>query len=320
MPHKIVILDGYAENPGDLSWDGIKVQGETTIYDRTAPEDVICRIGDADCIFTNKVQITKEIMDACPTVKYIGELATGFNNIDVAAAKERGITVTNIPSYATETVVQFTFGLIFELCFQIGAHNQSVHDGDWQNCKDFTYTKYPMTELTGKTIGIVGMGRIGMGVAKVANALGMRVLAHSGHVKPELEGSLCHFVSFEELLEQSDVVSIHCPQTPTNGGMMNREAFSHMKDGAIFINTGRGGLVVEKDLKEALDSGKLSGAAVDVVSKEPIEAENPLLTAKNLIITPHIAWETKEARQRLMDVAVQNLASYLKGQPVNVVS
>ncbi len=318
---KIVILDGYTENPGDLSWEGIAALGELTVYDRTPAELVVERIGAAEIIYTNKTVISEEILEQCPNLKFIGVLATGYNVIDVKAAKRRGIVVSNIPAYGTEAVSQFTIALLLELCHHIGAHSDSVKRGDWTSCKDFCYWNYPLIELAGKTIGIIGFGKIGRGTAKIAQALGMEVLAYnpSPVAKEYLEGR-ARQVSFEELLEGSDVISLHCPLLPETQGIINKDTINRMKDGVLIINDSRGPLIVEEDLRDALISGKVAGAAVDVVSKEPIAMDNPLLTAPNMIITPHIAWAPKEARQRLMNFAVDNLKAFLMGNPINVVS
>lgn len=310
---KIVILDSYTENPGDLSWDGIARLGELTGYDRTAAEDVIRRIGDAEVVFTNKAPITREVIDACPSIRFISVLATGYNCVDYVYAKEKGIPVTNIPAYGTDSVGQFAIALLLEICHHIGHHSDTVHAGKWTNSPDFCYWDYPLIELAGKTMGIIGYGRIGRAAANIAAAFGMKVLACSAHGG---EG----IVSFEEVLTQSDVISLHCPLTADNTGMIDQDAIARMKDGVIIINTARGPLINEPDLREALLSGKVRGAAVDVVSTEPIPADHPLLGLPNCIITPHIAWAPKESRQRLMDVAVENLRSFLSGTPVNNVA
>lgn len=318
---KIVILDGYTENPGDLSWEGIAALGELKVYDRTPAELVVERIGDAEIVFSNKTVISQEILEQCPNIRYIGVLATGYNVIDVKAAKSRGIVVTNIPAYGTEAVSQYTIALLLELCHHIGAHSDSVKRGDWTKCKDFCYWNYPLIELAGKTIGIIGFGKIGRGTARIAQAFGMEVLAYNPSPIPEeqLTGKVRQ-VTLEELLTGSDVISLHCPLFPDTQGIINSETISKMKDGVLIINDSRGPLIVEEDLRDALISGKVAGAAVDVVSSEPIRVDNPLLTAPNIIITPHIAWAPKEARQRLMNIAVDNLKAFLNGKPENVVS
>lgn len=317
---KIVILDGYTENPGDLSWSGMEQFGEVTVYDRTPQELIIKRIGDAEAVYTNKTPLTKSTLEACPSIKYIGVLATGYNVVDIEAAKERGIPVSNIPSYGTEAVAQFTIALLLELCHHIGDHSRSVMAGDWTRSEDFCYWNYPLTELAGKTMGIIGFGRIGQAVAKIAQALGMKILAYSRTREEGLETETCRYAELDELLANSDVISLHCPLHPDTQGMINKETIAKMKDHVMILNSSRGPLIVEEDLKEALNSGKVGGAAVDVVSAEPMKEDNPLLKARNCIITPHIAWAPKETRQRLMDIAVDNLRAYAEGCPQNVVN
>jgi glycerate dehydrogenase len=318
---KIVILDGYTENPGDLSWDGLAGLGELTVYDRTPEKLVIERIGDAEIIYTNKTVITEEILLQCKNIKFIGVLATGYNVVDVKTAKAKGIIVSNIPAYGTDAVSQFTIALLLELCHHIGAHSDSVKRGDWTNCKYFCYWNYPLIELVGKTLGIIGFGKIGRGTARIAQALGMKILAYnrSPISKEHLIGDIKQ-VSLEELYAASDVISLHCPLFPETKGIINKDTISRMKNGVLILNDSRGPLIVEEDLRDALVSGKVAGAAVDVVSTEPIREDNPLLTAPNILITPHIAWAPKEARQRLMDIAVDNLKAFLNGAPINVVS
>ncbi len=311
---KIVILDGHVENPGDLSWEPLARLGDLTVYDRTAPEDVIPRIGDAPIILTNKTVITADILAACPHLQYIGVLATGYNVVDIAAAKSRGIVVTNVPAYSTQAVAQFTMALLLEICHHVGHHSQAVHGGRWSSCPDFAFWDHPLIELSGKTLGIVGYGRIGRATAKVARALGMNVIAYSRH------GQGDPFVPLDELYARSDVVSLHCPLTAENAGMINREALAKMKDGVILLNTARGGLVNEPDLREALLSGKVYAAAADVAAVEPLPASSPLLGLHNMIFTPHIAWACYETRQRLMDIAVENVRQFLNGTPVNNVA
>lgn len=317
---KIVILDGYTENPGDLSWSGMEQFGEVTVYDRTPQELIIKRIGDAEAVYTNKTPLTQSTLEACPSIKYIGVLATGYNVVDIEAAKERGIPVSNIPSYGTEAVAQFTIALLLELCHHIGDHSRSVMAGDWTRSEDFCYWNYPLTELAGKTMGIIGFGRIGQAVAKIAQALGMKILAYSRTREEGLETETCRYAELDELLANSDVISLHCPLHPDTQGMINKETIAKMKDHVMILNSSRGPLIVEEDLKEALNSGKVGGAAVDVVSAEPMKEDNPLLKARNCIITPHIAWAPKETRQRLMDIAVDNLRAYAEGCPQNVVN
>ena len=317
---KIVILDSYTENPGDLSWDGIARLGELTGYDRTAAEDVIRRIGDAEVVFTNKAPITREVIDACPSIRFISVLATGYNCVDYVYAKEKGIPVTNIPAYGTDSVGQFAIALLLEICHHIGHHSDTVHAGKWTNSPDFCYWDYPLIELAGKTMGIIGFGRIGQVVGRVAKALGMRVLAFSRSESESGKAIADAYVDLDTLLRESDVVSLHCPLFPETEGIINRDTIAKMKDGAILINNSRGQLVVEQDLADALNSGKLAAAGLDVVSVEPIRADNPLLSAKNCIITPHISWAAKEARERIMQMAEKNLQAYLDGAPINVVN
>lgn len=318
---KIVVLDGYTLNPGDLSWDELGELGDITVYDRTPADLVVERIGDAEIIFTNKTQITEDIMLQCPGIKYIGVLATGYNVVDVEAAKRRNIVVTNVPTYGTDAVSQFTIALLLELCHRIGAHSDSVKQGDWTKSEDFCYWNYPLIELSGKTMGIIGFGKIGQGTAKIAQALGMKILANNPNkISDEHLSENVKQVSLDELFADSDVISLHCPLFPETEGIINKDSISKMKDGVLIINDSRGPLIVEEDLRDALISGKVAAAAVDVVSTEPIEKDNPLLDAPNIIITPHIAWAPKEARQRLMDVCVDNLKAFLNGAAINVVS
>ena len=315
---KIVILDAYAANPGDLSWDEFAALGELTVYDRTAPEDVAARIGDAEVVFINKVRLTDDIFAACPNLKLVSILATGYNIVDLAAAKRRGITVCNVPGYSTRAVVQMTFALLREICQQLGLHSGAVHTGRWQTCPDFCFWDRPLIELDGKTMGIVGYGAIGSAVGTVAQALGMKLLVTARHEKPVPEGA--RFVSLPELLAQSDVVSLHCPQTAENARMIDAGALAQMKDGAILLNTARGGLLDEQAVADALRSGKLLAAGMDVVSAEPIRADNPLLTAPNCFLTPHIAWAPLETRRRLQTISAENLRAFLAGKPQNVVN
>ena len=317
---KIVVLDGYTLNPGDLSWDGLKALGDVVVYDRTPADKTIERIGDAEIVFTNKTVINKEIFAACSGIKFIGVLATGYNVVDVDMAKGKGILVTNIPTYGTTAVSQITIALLLEVCHHIGDHSKSVANGDWTNCQDWCYWNSPLIELAGKTLGIIGFGRIGQGTAKIAQALGMKVLAFDSYEVEALKSDTLQYVSLDELLGNSDVISLHCPLFESTQGIINKDNIAKMKDGVIIINTSRGPLVVEEDLAEALNSGKVYAAAVDVVSSEPIKAENPLLTAKNCIITPHIAWAPKESRSRLMNIAVDNLEKFLANAPINVVN
>ena len=315
---KIVILDAYAANPGDLSWDEFAALGELTVYDRTAPEDVAARIGDAEVVFINKVRLTDDIFAACPNLKLVSILATGYNIVDLAAAKRRGITVCNVPGYSTRAGVQMTFARLLEICQQVGLHSGAVHTGRWQSCPDFCFWDRPLIELDGKTMGIVGYGAIGSAVGTVAQALGMKLLVTARHEKPVPEGA--RFVSLPELLAQSDVVSLHCPQTAENARMIDAGALAQMKDGAILLNTARGGLLDEQAVADALRSGKLLAAGMDVVSAEPIRADNLLLTAPNCFLTPHIAWAPLETRRRLQAISAENLRAFLAGKPQNVVN
>lgn len=317
---KIVVLDGYTLNPGDISWEGMEAFGEVTVYDRTKEEDVISRIGDAEVVYTNKTPLTKETFDACPNIRFVGVLATGYNIVDTAAAKERGIPVSNIPTYGTAAVSQYAMALLLELCHHIGEHSDCVKKGDWTNNPDWCFWNYPLVELAGKTMGIIGFGRIGQDTGKLAQAFGMKVLAYDAHKRPELESETCHYADLDTVFAESDVISLHCPLFAETEGIINKESIAKMKTGVMIINDSRGPLIVEEDLKEALNSGKVAGAAVDVVSTEPIRMDNPLLQAKNCLITPHIAWAPKESRQRLMDIAVENLRCYAAGQPQNVVN
>ena len=311
---KIVILDGYTENPGDLSWEGLEKLGELTVYEHTQPQDILSRIADAEVVLTNKTPISAQTIDAKPNLKYIGLLATGFNVVDIDAAKRRGIVVANIPTYGTTAVAQYVFALLLEICHHVGHHNQAVQEGRWTACRDFCFWDYPLIELAGKTMGIIGYGRIGRATAQIARAFGMKVVAYDAFATGE------ELVSLDELLSQSDVISLHCPLTRENTGLINRDTLAKMKDGAIIINTARGPLINEPDLREALLSGKVLGAALDVVAVEPIQSDNVLLGLDNCLITPHIAWAPTESRQRLMDVAVENVAAFLAGQPINNVA
>ncbi|MBE0652568.1 MAG: D-2-hydroxyacid dehydrogenase, partial [Bacteroidales bacterium] len=309
---KIVVLDGYTLNPGDLSWDGIKEFGELTVHDRTgfSADNVIETIGDADIVFTNKTPIPKSVLEKTPSVKYIGVLATGYNVVDTIAAKEMGIIVTNIPTYGTSAVAQFTFALLLELCHHAGSHSEAVRNGEWTKSADFCFWNYPLIELAGKNMGLIGLGRIGQATAKIAQSFGLNVLATDSYQNPSFVNDTCKYVSLDELLANSDIISLHCPLSDSTKGIINKNTISKMKDGVMIINTARGPLVDEQDLCDALNSGKVAGAAVDVVSAEPIAATNPLLKAKNCIITPHIAWAPKESRTRLMNIAAENLSAY----------
>jgi glycerate dehydrogenase len=317
---KIIVLDGYTLNPGDLTWDALRNMGELVVYDRTSANEIVERIGSAEIVFTNKTPLSRETLEKVPSVKYIGVLATGYNVVDTRAAKELGIVVTNIPTYGTMAVAQFVFALLLEICHHVWSHNEEVKRGVWTNCPDFCFWNYPLIELAGKTIGIIGFGRIGQAVAKIAQGFGMKVLAYDAYQNKALEDGNVKYVELDELLANSNVISLHCPLFENTKGMINKNTIAKMKDGVMIINTSRGPLVQEDDLAEALNSGKVSGAAVDVVSTEPIKMNNPLLAAKNCIITPHIAWAPQESRARLMAIAVENLKAFLAGNLVNVVS
>lgn len=316
---KIIVLDGHTLNPGDLSWSAFEAFGQVTVYDRTPQSEIIRRIGDAEIIITNKTPISLAVLEACPSVKYIGVLATGYNVVDVAAAKASGVVVTNIPTYGTDAVAQYAIALLLELCHHIGAHSDAVKRGDWERSIDWCFWNYPLMELSGKTMGIIGFGRIGQKTAQIAQAFGMKVLAYDHHENPAFITETCRFASMAELLAQADVISLHCPLTEETAGLINQETISQMKNGVLIVNTSRGPLINEQDLADALNTGKVGGAASDVVSVEPIRSDNPLLIAKNMIITPHIAWAPLESRQRLMAIAVGNVEAYLAGSPVNVV-
>ena len=319
---KIVVLDGYTENPGDLSWEELGKLGELTVYDRTSLTDeaeAIARIGDAEIVFTNKTPITRKVLDACPGIRFISLLATGYNCVDYAYAREKGIPVANVPTYGTASVGQFAIALLLEICHHIGHHDASVHAGNWERCADWCYWDYPLIELAGKAMGIIGFGRIGQTTGRIARAMGMEVLAYDSH--PSDAGrAIAEYVDLDALLARSDVVALHCPLFPETEGIINRETIAKMKDGAILLNNSRGPLVVEQDLADALNAGKRAAAGLDVVSTEPIRGDNPLLKAKNCIITPHISWAPKESRQRIMDCAVSNVKAFLAGSPVNVVN
>lgn len=317
---KIVVLDGKGINPGDLSWDCLTLCGDLTVYDKTPTDELtIERLQGADIAITNKTPIDGSILDACPTVKLICVLATGYNVIDCDAAAQRNIPVCNVPDYGTSAVAQFTFALLLEVCHQIGHHDRVVHQGKWTACPSFCFWDTPQIELAGKTLGIIGFGRIGQAVAKIASAFGMRVLAYSRTEKLGFE-ALCRFVSLEELLAQSDIVTLHCPLTSQTQELINRRTISLMKDSAILLNTSRGAVLDEAAVSEALASGKLKAAAVDVACIEPIPANSPLLYAPNCIITPHMAWAPAESRQRILDCTVRSIQAFYNGHPINTVN
>lgn len=309
---KIVVLDGYTLNPGDLNWSELEKLGNCVIYDRTPAGQTVERIGEAEIVLTNKVLITKEVVDNCPNLKYIGVLATGYNVGDIEACRQKGITVTNVPAYSTPSVAQLAFALLLELTHHVGQHSDGVRQGKWSKSVDFCYWETPLVELAGKTMGVVGAGRIGSQVLKIAEAFGMQTQFHD----PTREGS----VDLENLLKTSDVVSLHCPLTDANKGLINNKTLSLIKPSAFLLNTSRGPLVVDQDLADALNEGRIAGAGIDVLTVEPPHADNPLLSAKNCLITPHIAWASLAARERLMAIAIRNVAAFVAGSAQNVVS
>lgn len=319
---KIVVLDGYTENPGDLSWEALAALGDLTVYDRTSltdDQEIIARIGDAEVVFTNKTPIRKAVIDACPQMKFISVLATGYNVVDYVYAREKGIPVTNIPTYGTAAVGQFAIAMLLEICHHVAHHSEAVHQGRWESCPDWCFWDYPLIELSGKTMGIIGFGRIGQQTGRIAKAMGMKILAFDHHPK-DSGREIAEYVDLDTLLQSSDVIALHCPLFPETEGLINKDTIAKMKDGVILLNNSRGPLVVEQDLADALNSGKVYAAGLDVVSTEPIRGDNPLLKAKNCIITPHISWAPKESRQRIMDAAVENLKAYLAGDPIHVVN
>lgn len=320
---KIVVLDGYTENPGDLSWDGLRALGELTVYDRTSltdEDEAIRRIGDAQVVLDNKTPITRRVIDACPNIKFIAMLATGYNVVDIVYAKEKGIPVSNVPVYGTRSVSQFAIALLLEVCHHIGHHSRTVYEGKWENCVDWCYWDYPLIELAGKTYGLLGCGNIGIHTAEIARALGMHVITYDARPTEEAKKLGVEYVDLDTLFAKSDVLGLQMPLFPFNTGIINKENIAKMKDGVIIINNSRGQMIVEQDLADALNSGKVAGAGLDVVSTEPIRGDNPLLKAKNCIITPHMSWGAKESRQRIMDTTVENVKAYLAGSPVNVVN
>lgn len=319
---KIVVLDGYTENPGDLSWGALEALGELTVYDRTSLTDeaeIISRIGDAEAVYTNKTPITRHIIDACPNMGFIGVLATGYNVVDYVYAREKNIPVCNIPTYGTAAVGQFAIAMLLEICHHVAHHSEAVHQGRWESNADWCFWDYPLIELVDKTMGIIGFGRIGQQTGRIAKAMGMNILAYDSF-QSDSGREIGTYVDLDTLLAQSDVIALHCPLFPETQGIINRETIAKMKDGVILLNNSRGPLIVEQDLADALNSGKIYAAGLDVVSTEPIRGDNPLLQAKNCIITPHISWAPKESRQRIMDCAVSNLQAYQNGASVNVVN
>ena len=317
---KIVILDGFTSNPGDLSWDKMETLGDLTVYEYTPNQtaDVVERLKDCEIALTNKTVITAEIMEACPALRYIGVLATGYNVVDMKAAAEHGITVTNVPGYSTQAVAQQAFALLLDICSHAAHHSTEVHNGRWSRGRDFCFWDYPLIELDHKTAGIIGFGQTGKAIGRVAKAFGMRVITNGSHETPEGK-AIGEYVSREQLLKESDVIFLACPLNEQTKDLVCKETIAQMKDGVILINTSRGGTIVEKDLAEALHSGKVYGAGVDVVSTEPARPDNPLLSCENCVITPHIAWATKEARVRLIDIASENVKCFLEGKAQNVV-
>jgi glycerate dehydrogenase len=316
---KIVVLDGYCLNPGDLSWDALRKFGEVEVFDRTAGRDVAGRAAGAAIVLTNKTPLAAATMRQLPELRYIGVLATGYNVVDVEAARQQGIVVSNIPTYGTASVAQFVFALLLELCHNVGLHAGAVRAGEWSRNADWSFWKSPLTELAGKTMGIVGFGRIGRQVGRIADAMGMRVIASDTFQGDPPVYPGFRWAPTEELLAQSDVVSLHAPLFPETRGMINAQSIERMKRSAFLINTSRGPLVVDRDLADALNAGRIAGAGLDVLSVEPPAEDNPLLSAKNCLVTPHIAWATKEARSRLMDAAIENLAAFVNGKPQNLV-
>ena len=318
---KISVIDGYTENPGDLSWDGLRTLGDVVIYDHSTKDEaeIIRRIGNAEIVVANKSPISRRVLDACPNAKYITIQATGYDPIDYVYAREKGIPVSNVPTYGTASVAQFAIALLLEICGHAAHHSDAVHAGRWAESGEWTFWDYPMIELAGKTMGIIGFGRIGQNVGRIAKALGMNVIAFNRSRSAE-GAEIAEYVELDELLHRADVISLHCPLFPETRGIINRETISKMKDGVIIINNSRGPLVVEQDLADALNSGKVYAAGLDVVSSEPISADNPLLKAKNCLITPHISWVPKESRQRIMDCTVENIRAFQAGKPQNVVN
>ena len=319
---KIVVLDGKTLNPGDLPWTGLEGMGKCIVYDRTPVDDekeIIKRIGDAEAVYTNKTPLSRTIFEACGNIRFVGVLATGYNVVDYVYAREKGIPLSNVPSYGTASVGQFAIAMLLELCHHVAHHSQTVHEGKWEHCQDWCYWDYPLIELDGKTMGIIGFGRIGQQTGKIAKAMGMNILAYDNY--PNESGKeIAEYVDLDTLYAKSDVIALHCPLFPETQGIINKDAIAKMKDGVMILNNSRGPLIVEQDLADALNSGKVSGAGLDVVSTEPIKGDNPLLKAKNCIITPHISWAPKESRKRIMDHTVENVKAYIAGSPIHVVN
>ena len=318
---KIVLLDSYTENPGDLSWSEIEKLGEFVCYVRTPNDDaeIAERIGDAEIVLTNKTPISRSVLEKCPNVRFIAVLATGYNVVDCGFAAERGIPVSNVPTYGTAAVGQFAIALLLEVCHHVAAHSDAVHAGRWASCPDWCFWDYPLIELDGKTMGIIGFGKIGQTTGRIAKSMGMRILATGS--RPNDSGrEIAEYTDLDTLLAESDVIALHCPLFPSTQGIINRDTIAKMKDGVIIINNSRGPLIVEQDLADALNSGKVFAAGLDVVSTEPIAPDNPLLSAKNCLITPHISWAPKESRQRIMNATAENIAAFISGNPINVVN
>ncbi len=318
---KLTVIDGYTMNPGDLSWAQYEKFGKLRVFDHSTDDEdeVIRRIGDSEIVIANKSKVTRRVIDACPNIRFIAVQATGYDPIDYVYAREKGIPVSNVPAYGTDSVAQFAIALLLEICGHAGHHDQAVHQGKWAQCGDWCFWDYPMIELSGKTMGIIGFGRIGQAVGRIASALGMKVLAYN-RSRSESGAKIGEYVELDELLSRSDVISLHCPAFPETVGIINKDTIAKMKDGVILINNSRGALVVEQDLADALNSGKVYAAAVDVVSGEPIRDDNPLLSARNCLITPHISWAPRESRQRIMDCTEENIRCFLAGKPQNVVN
>lgn len=318
---KLTVIDGYTMNPGDLSWAQYEKFGELRVFDHSTDDEdeVIRRIGDSEIVIANKSKVTRRVIDACPNICFIAVQATGYDPIDYVYAREKGIPVSNVPAYGTDSVAQFAIALLLEICGHAGHHDQAVHQGKWAQCGDWCFWDYPMIELSGKTMGIIGFGRIGQAVGRIASALGMKVLAYN-RSRSESGAKIGEYVELNELLSRSDVISLHCPAFPETVGIINKDTIAKMKDGVILINNSRGALVVEQDLADALNSGKVYATAVDVVSSEPIREDNPLLSARNCLITPHISWAPRESRQRIMDCTEENIRCFLAGKPQNVVN
>lgn len=316
---QIIILDGHTANPGDLSWKGLEKFGKLTVYDRTPSneKEILKRIKNAEIVYTNKTPLSKYVIEKATNLKFISTLSTGYNIIDLEAAKARNIPVSNVPAYSTNAVAQFTMALLLEICNQVSHHNNAVKQGRWENSPDFCFWDYPLIDVMGKTMGIVGFGSIGQATAKIAEAMGMNVITYS---RTEKESDIAKYVTLNELLSTSDVISLHCPLLPSTYGLINKDTIAKMKDGVIIINSSRGQIIVEQDLADALNCGKVYAAGLDVVSEEPINSNNPLLKAKNCIITPHIAWASKESRERLIGIAIANLKGFIGGKPINLVT